>query len=140
LKNLLIFILLFSNSFANNQIAVLKTKIIKDIANILIKKKIIKVYVSDPDFYDIFHINKHIVKADGPTQANLILTNNSLKYAKLKNKPCIISTNYQDYKNHTSIDIGAFFWQKGRPNIILNEKMLKQKHITLPKQYDQYAE
>ncbi len=140
LKNILMLIFIFSTSFANNSIAVLKAKIIKNIAEILVKKKVVRVYVTDPNFYDIFRVQNDFKKAISPKYADIILTNNSIKYENLKHKPCIISTNYKDYKNHTDIDWGAFFWQKGRPNIILNAKILKQKHIKIPMQYDNYVE
>ena len=36
--------------------------------------------------------------------------------------------------------IGAFFWQKGRPNILFYSKRLKQHNIELDSSFDRYIE
>lgn len=36
--------------------------------------------------------------------------------------------------------IGAFFWQKGRPNIVFQRTKLRQKNITLPPELEEFAE
>ncbi len=142
MKKITLLTLLILCSYGN-EIDILKTKIIENIAHIFIKKRVIKVYDTDPYFYDIFKTNKNLVRVYSYEKADLILTGDSSFFKTLKNKkniPCIISTKYKDYKNHTDIDVGAFFWQKGRPNIILNTKILQKEDIVIPKEYDKFLE
>jgi hypothetical protein len=54
------------------------------------------------------------------------------------NKP-IFTNNYRLFKNFPQI-IGAFFWQKGRPNIIFDAERLKEQNIVLDPSYDKYIE
>lgn len=54
-------------------------------------------------------------------------------------KNIIFLTNYKEYKK-TKNAIGVLFWQKGRPNLILNEKKIKELSIELPKEFDPYVE
>ncbi|WP_457597044.1 hypothetical protein [Hydrogenimonas sp.] len=44
---------------------------------------------------------------------------------------------YQKLKPHL---FGAFYWQKGRPNLIFFEKQLQTLHIDLPDQFKKYIE
>lgn len=54
-------------------------------------------------------------------------------------KNIIFLTNYKEYKK-TKNAIGVLFWQKGRPNLILNEKKIKELSIELPKEFAPYIE
>jgi len=50
----------------------------------------------------------------------------------------LFGSRYQHLKNpHV---IGAFFWQKGRPNILFYKSRLEKYHISLDKSYDKYIE
>ncbi len=118
----------------------LKEKIIENISTIFINKKIIKIYIADPSFADIFKKNAKFKKVEAPKNADIILTKDSSKYKNINLSACIISTNYRDYSHFTDIDCGAFFWQKGRPNLILNASIIKERKIKIPKQYNRYTE
>ena len=52
----------------------------------------------------------------------------------------IFVTKYSEYRKHRSKVVGAFFWQKGRPNIIFNKERLEYFGIKLPAKYDKYIE
>lgn len=122
----------------------IKAKIIISIAHVLMPEKTtaIKVYNTDHYFNEIFTTDYALKKVKDYHEADIILTNDSSKfrdYAKRHNVH-IISTKYQDYKNNQSIDECAFFWQKGRPNILLNSKIFQLKKIKIPKSFAQYAD
>ncbi len=52
----------------------------------------------------------------------------------------IFVTRYRDYIKHRDLVVGAFFWQKGRPNIIFNREQLEYFGIQLPQKYEKYIE
>ncbi|QOP45919.1 hypothetical protein [Sulfurimonas paralvinellae] len=62
----------------------------------------------------------------------------------LKNLPVtckdkvLFGTRYSQLKNPDVV--GAFFWQKGRPNILFYDYRLKKHHIKLDKSFDKYIE
>lgn len=118
----------------------IKAKIIENISRVFIKNKIIKLYVADKTFNDVFNVNKNLQRVTKIKDANIILTNDSAKFKDLKSPIYVISTSYKDYKNALSFDCAAFFWQKGRPNLILNSKVIKDKKIKLSKQYNRFVE
>lgn len=57
-------------------------------------------------------------------------------------KPCLskilFGTRYSHLKN-TNV-VGAFFWQKGRPNILFYQQRLDKHHIKLNPSFDKYIE
>ncbi len=127
-------------SFADTT-ASIKAQIIKDITQVLSKKDRVKICNKDPNFQDIFDENENFTQTTCKN-ADFIITADSKNYKNLikKDKIFIISTSYRDYENNKQTDIAAFFWQKGRPNLILNAKLLKKIGIKVPKTYKNYVE
>jgi hypothetical protein len=60
------------------------------------------------------------------------------KSVKCKNVP-IVALDYSLLKKDKNA-LGAFYWQKGRPNITFIANRLKKKGIKLPKEYERYIE
>ena len=50
----------------------------------------------------------------------------------------LFGTKYSHLKNKNVV--GAFFWQKGRPNILFYKNRLKKYNIKLPAKFDKYIE
>jgi len=137
------FVIFLSLSLFGNNLSSLKAKIIQNIANIFTNKGMIKIYNTDHYFDDIFKNDKYLIKVNSYDKADLILTNNSDFFKQINNKynlPPIISTKYEDYKKHKDLDIGAFFWQKGRPNLVLNSKIIHKRYKNIPKEYIKFLE
>ena len=139
LKTVLIF--LMTLSLYADTTAYIKAKIIQNIIKVISKKNIAKVCNKDPNFQDIFQQSDKLINAPCKS-ADFIITSNSSKYKKYtkKDKFFIISTDYRDYVRNKKTDIAAFFWQKGRPNVIFNGKILRKMGIKLPKIYRNYIE
>lgn len=57
--------------------------------------------------------------------------------SQCKNK-ILFGTRYSHLKDKNII--GAFFWQKGRPNILFYQERLDKKNITLDKSFDRYID
>ena len=126
----------------SNTLSQIKAQIILNIARLVTHKKIVKIYVDDPSFLDIFKNNNDIKRVSNCFQADVVITKNSQNIKKQckKKQINIISTTYKDYKQNSDIDFGAFFWQKGRPNMLINSKIIQKRSISLPRSYYKYLD
>ncbi len=134
--------LLLSLSLFANDVSKVKAKIIIDIADLIVDSYVINVYTDNPYFSDIFISQNRLKRVDRCEEANIILTKNSWIFKECSENKIvnIISTEYKDYIKHTNMDIGAFFWQKGRPNILINSKIIEKRNILIPKDYRKYLD
>lgn len=142
LKRLILFLTLLSVAVWGITAQELKMRIIENLAQLVTGKTVPSVYT---DF---------TVPSDAFTKGSMRLVRNCLladvvfvKTPEIFFQDCdntkeklIFVLSYRDYMRYKDKLIGAFFWQKGRPNIILNEKILKARHISLPKRYEKYVE
>lgn len=71
-------------------------------------------------------------------KADLLIVSTMDKIPKECQQKIIFGTRYSHLKN--SNVVGAFFWQKGRPNILFYEKRLKKKNIKLAPSFEKYIE
>ncbi len=71
-------------------------------------------------------------------QADIVLLPTTKDLQKQCRKKILFATNINTLKNKRVI--GAFFWQKGRPNMIFYKKRLKQKRIKLNASFSKYIE
>ena len=126
----------------SNTLSQIKAQIILNIARLVTHKKTVKIYVDDPSFLDIFKNSSYIKRVSNCFQADVVITKNSQNIKKQckKKQINIISTTYKDYKQNSDIDFGAFFWQKGRPNMLINSKIIQKRSISLPRSYYKYLD
>jgi len=114
---LLIPILLFSfNKYENELFSYILSKIFnKKIVYVLSKQK----------------VNYPLINVYDCKKADIVLGN----YNKC-NKPHFVFS----YKNliHNKKAIGAFYWAKGRPQILLLKNRLKEFNLSIPKELDEY--
>ncbi len=129
-------LLLFISSLFSYDVLVVKAKILSKIAHEVIKKNVVNIYVEDRDLQK----TKGLVSSIRYTfyeEADIVFVSNmsSIK----KNKKYIFSTSYYIYQNNPDI-LGAFFWQKGRPNIIIKSQKSKNLNISFSKSFQKYIE
>jgi hypothetical protein len=115
----------------------LATKIYKTIAVALTSR-------TTPVFYihgDIRELrdNRQIRRTDRCREADIVIisTLNGLP-AECLEKP-VFASRYRIFRQHEEI-VGAFFWQKGRPNIIFSAERLQQRNIRLGSEFESYIE
>ena len=110
---------------------------IQIVSAIFQNKKIVKVYSLCPKLSQKIPKNSNIILVDTPKKADLIIANKYVNFAV--DKPIFVRKYYllQRYKNRA---VGGFYWQKGRPNIIFEEKSLKKFGIILPESFQRYVE
>jgi len=137
LKIFLIVLFSVSSLFSFDALHV-KAEIFSKIAHEFVKKDVVNIYTDD----------KTLVKTKGLISSLHYTSRKKSDIVFLSNindlqSPCkskyIFSTSYQVYKTSPKV-IGAFFWQKGRPNIIIKSTMLKKLHIKISPEFEKYIE
>lgn len=108
-------------------------KIISFIFNSLIDKNVISIYTEDEDIRDILN--------DTDFKIALFCENSDLIYNSKEIKSCdkpLFTNKYITLKESKS-SIGAFYWKKGRPNIIFLNKRLEQYDLKLSSDLIKYG-
>jgi hypothetical protein len=148
MKILLVLLTLFSLSFSNQNVFMLdehdkelelEAKIISKISNEILKKRA-KLYIPDISktekkiYSNYFELTKSCKNADFVFD----------KYG-LKNNDCgsdkkvYFTNNYKKLISNRNY-IGAFFWNKSRPNIVFAKQRLDKDGILLSYKYEKYIE
>lgn len=97
-------------------------------------------WINDHNTLSKAMIDQHkFKKVDSCKKANvLIITSNKKVPSSCSSKP-MLALKYNLLKNNPNV-VSAFFWQKGRPNIVFLKDRLKKFNITLPSSYTKYIE
>jgi hypothetical protein len=113
----------------------------------LSSKSSIHVYTNDKEYRDVFFHSKKIVLSNTVQESDIVLvtderTLKNILYVKNTNRnfdrqPIIFVTNYHFLKMSEKI-VGAFYWRKGRSQLLFIKNRLKQHNITLPKAYQSF--
>ena len=108
---------------------------------------LIAVYTNDKEYRDVFSHSKRIFLSDKPEESDIVLMTEESTLSNILNriqvhtndskKPIIFVTNYHFLKMSDDI-VGAFYWRKGRSQLLFIKKRLKQYDITLPKEYQSF--
>jgi hypothetical protein len=122
-------------------------KIYHSLFNALSLKAPILVYTNDNEYRDVFQHSKRIVLTDNATESDIVLitnerTLNDILYTMNENldiskKPIMFVTNYHFLKISDKI-VGAFYWRKGRSQLLFIKKRLEHYEITLPEEYQRF--
>ena len=72
------------------------------------------------------------------SKAEVVILSTTKNIPNECNNKILFGTRYSHLKNKNVI--GAFFWQKGRPNILFYKKHLKKNSIKLDSSFDKYIE
>jgi len=135
LIKILLLLFLSISIFADN--ASLASNIINTIAANITNKKNPKIFIyKKPLPYEID--TKVLNLVSNCDDADIILVKSTIDLSKSCSKKFIFGTRYSSLEY---IDvIGAFFWQKGRPNILFYKSRLNEKHILLDDSFSKYIE
>lgn len=137
MKSFLIAILTITSLFSYD-VLIIKAKILSQIAHELVKKDVVNIYVED----NVLSKTKNIVPSLKYTtleKADVVFVSTKQTLLKSFKKKYIFTTSYNLYKRYPNI-LGVFFWQKGRPNIIIRAKVAKNKNIHFTKTFEKYIE
>lgn len=119
----------------------LEAKIISKIANDIVKDDKINLYIPNIKNLDKKIYSTKFNLVDSCKKANFVFIKNSDDLNNCKNiKNKYFFTNNYKILIHDNRYIGAFFWSKSRPNIVLIKNRLIEKKIKLSKEYAQFIE
>lgn len=79
-----------------------------------------------------------ILPTDSFTNANLLIISKKIPENTSANS-IIITTEYSLLAKDPRI-VGAFFWQKGRPNLLFLRERMQKSNVTLDREFDKYIE
>lgn len=121
--------------FANDQ--AFASKIFNEVVHAVVKKAEVKVYIHENiDSLERFPGRLHITHSC--KDADIVILSDDKDIPIACQSKLLFGTRYKHMKNQDVI--GAFFWQKGRPNILFYKKRLDQHHIELDPKFHKYVE
>jgi hypothetical protein len=113
----------------------------------LSSKASIAVYTNDKEYRDVFSHSKRIFLSDKLEEADIVLitderTLSNVLYrvkvnTNMEKKPILFVTNYHFLDKSDDI-LGAFYWRKGRSQLLFIRDRLQEYNITLPKEYKNF--
>jgi len=137
LKIFILSLFIVSSIFASN-VQKLQAQILTAIAHTLVHKKNVNIYMDDSAFDGAKKYIKSL-KFVSCDKADIVFISKDGDMDKKCKTTLIFSTSYYLYE-HSPMIVGAFFWQKGRPNIIFRRKRLDMLGIILPPSFRKYLE
>ncbi len=141
MKTLIILLFLTIASFASEERVDIKAQILEKIfANIYIDKTI-TVWTDNPELLEEFKKSSYLIITDNCAVATLIVVEEKKSIEddeNCRNKPIFV-LNYELLKNIPE-SFGAFFWKKGRPNIVIVEPRTELQNIRVSSELDAYKE
>ncbi len=115
-----------------------KAEILSHIAHELVKKDVVNIYIDDKKFIKTKGLISS-VKYTSCQNADVIFISKKETLNKKCNSKYLFTTSYYLYQSLPDV-IGVFFWQKGRPNIIIKSSMIKKLNISLSESFKKYVE
>ncbi len=121
-------------------------KMYHGIFSALSSKTMISVYTTDPEYRKVFATSKRIFLAKKPEESDIVLITNrsTLQRIMRRNRvnqnaknPILFVTDYRFLKYSKDV-VGAFYWRKGRSQLLFISKRLKQQGLQLPKAYQKF--
>ena len=106
------------------------------------KKEVIKIYTQDQEYAKAFYASKFMKVVNDPANADVILISSKKdmeKFSRLKlsTKVIFFTTSYKLLKQYPKI-LGAFYWRKGRSQLLFVKERLEKINIRLPKEYQKF--
>ena len=126
--------------FARGNHLSIEQKIVNKITHALFPyKKVVYIYSYGIENTSLFQNDPYIKLVDNIKKADILfIAKGDFNEKKISKKPIIV-LKYSLLKKYPSA-IGAYFFQKSRPNIVILEPRLKKMHIKLPKEFERYIE
>lgn len=142
-KVLILFILLYGHVHALENKSTLK--IYHEIFSALLNKQVVYVYTGDKEYRKVFETSEKIILTHTIEEADIILITNHAALFRIINKlqgafakgPILFVTDYRLLKYSPSI-VGAFYWKKGRSQLLFIENRLDTFNVNLPQEYKNY--
>ncbi len=144
-KILILFILFYGHLYALDRDSTLK--IYHKLFFSLSPKAEISVYVNDNEYRQVFLTSKRLRLVSDPKEADIVLITNARTLDKvftqnqtseIGKKPILFVTDYHLLDRSEEI-VGAFYWRKGRSQLLFVKNRLDKYNITLPDEYQKFT-
>jgi len=131
-------ILILASILLANDTDKIKNQIITELGRILTQKENPNICILN-DSNKAFFLQLNKTKAC--KKADIAFVSSFVKYKKLLNHSIpVIALSYREYLRYNMQMAGAFFWQKGRPNIIIRDGWIQKNKIVIPLKYRHFIE
>jgi hypothetical protein len=97
-----------------------------------------RIYFEGSQLPEILRNNDEVRLVSDPREAQIIVADRVSKKLERYHKPILV-LRYELLKSYSQA-IGAYFWQKGRPNIVMIRQRLRRVGIRLPSDFERYIE
>ena len=135
MKNIILIILLsFSINASTLQI---EQKIYSLVFEGLFSQNSIKVWCDDKNKNSIFVNIEKVKIVNNKSEADILMLFNTYE---LKTKKMVFVGKYRLLKEYNGNAIGGFYWQKGRPNLIILDKNLNYYKLKVSNKLLEYVE
>jgi len=106
------------------------------------KHETIKLYTENKEYATIFNQAEHFLLVDKAEDADIILITSTHEIERLKDKTLakhtiLFTTRYRLLKSYDDI-VGAFYWRKGRSQLLFIKERLESHDIKLPQNYSKF--
>lgn len=135
---LTLFLVILSSASENKD--VIRAQIIEKILSNIYINEVITVWSDNKELIAEFKKNSNLTTTVNCEKATIIVIENkeTIKHDACKNKPIFV-LNYNLLKDIPN-SFGAFFWKKGRPNIVIIEPRTASQNIKVSKELNAYIE
>ena len=137
LKIILLILISIKLVFAFDATAV-KAEILSKIAYEFVKKDVANIYTDDAELLKIKGLSLSL-NHSSLEDADIVFVTQNSENVSIDSEKYIFTTCYNTFKKYPHI-VGVFFWQKGRPNIIIREEIVKKQNITLSEPFQRFLE
>jgi len=105
------------------------------------------VYVNDDEYRQVFLTSKRLRLVSDPKEADIVLITNERtlekvltkeKASQTDKKPILFVTDYHLLAKSDMV-VGAFYWRKGRSQLLFVKNRLDKYNITLPDEYQRFT-
>ena len=104
-------------------------------------------YVNDDEYRQVFSTSKRLHLVSDPKEADIVLITNERTLSRvfaqnqtsvIGKKPILFVTDYHLLDRSEEI-VGAFYWRKGRSQLLFVKNRLDKYNITLPDEYQRFT-
>jgi hypothetical protein len=134
----LLFLLSLSPALHASDDAAIAAQIIDKALTSLYNGNNVKAWGDTPAQCEIISHSRKMVAVTTPASADFLLLSRTVPTG-LKPQQVIFATDY-DLLYHDENVIGAFYWQKGRPNLVFIRNRLERHSLSLAHEFDKYIE
>ena len=143
-KILMLLILFYGHVYALDRDSTLK--IYHKLFFSLTPKAVISVYVNDDEYRQVFLTSKRLKLVKDLKDADIVLITNERildkvfaqkQASEMGKKPILFVTDYHLLDRSEEI-VGAFYWRKGRSQLLFVKNRLDRYNITLPDEYKKF--